>query len=121
MKTKKFWIIVCILIFAAGIIGSLWLLLRPHGQTVNIIQNGTVLYTIDLSQAEDQTIEVEYQGSRNIIQIQNHQICVIYAECPDHTCVKMGYLKSNAAPIVCLPNKLVISFAESDETDAEVK
>lgn len=121
MKTKKFWIIVCILIFAAGIIGSLLLLLRPHGQTVNIIQNGKVLYTIDLSQTENQTIEVEYQGSRNIIQIQNHQICVIDAECPDHTCVKMGYLKSNAAPIVCLPNKLVISFAESDETDAEVK
>lgn len=85
------------------------------------IQNGKVLYTIDLSQTEDKTIEVEYQGSRNIIQIQNHQICVIDAECSDHTCVKMGYLKSNAAPIVCLPNKLVIEFAESDETDAEVK
>lgn len=78
MKTKKFWIIVCILIFAAGIIGSLWQLLRPHGQTVNIIQNGTVLYTIDLSQTENQTIEVEYQGSRNIIQMQT-AVCV---NCP---------------------------------------
>lgn len=121
MKTKKFCIILCILIFTAGIIVSLWLLLCPHGQTVNIIQNGKILYTIDLSQAENQTIEVEYQGNRNIIQIQNHQICIIDAECPDHTCVKMGYLKSNAPPIVCLPNKLVISFAESGKTDAEVK
>lgn len=121
MKSKKLWIAVCIVIFLAGIIGSLWLIFRPHGQTVQIIQDGTVLYTIDLEKSEDQTIEVEYQGSRNMIQIYDQQICVIDAECPDHTCVKMGELRSSAAPIVCLPNKLVIKFAESDEIDAEVK
>lgn len=121
MKSKKLWITVCIVIFLVGIIGSLWLIFRPHGQTVQIIQDGTVLYTIDLEKSEDQTIEVEYQGSRNIIQIQDHQICVIDAECPDHTCVKMGELKSSAAPIVCLPNKLVVKFAETDDIDAEVK
>ncbi|MDE6103825.1 MAG: NusG domain II-containing protein, partial [Oscillospiraceae bacterium] len=49
------------------------------------------------------------------------KISVINAECPDQTCVKMGELKSSAAPIVCLPNKLVVKFAEIDEIDAEVK
>lgn len=121
MKSKKLWIAVCILIFVIGIIGSLWLIFKPHGQTVHIIQDGEVLYTIDLERSDDRIIEVEYQGRKNIIQIQDHQICVMDAECPDHTCVKMGELKSNAAPIVCLPNKLVIQFAESDEIDAEVK
>lgn len=91
------------MIFASGIIGSLWLLLRPHGQTFNIIQNGTVLYTIDLSNAENQTIEVEYQGSSNVIHIQDHQICVIDAECPAHICVKTGCLKLNAALLGYLP------------------
>lgn len=121
MKAKNVLLTICILIFLTGLIGSLWLIFKSHSQTVQIIQDGTVLYTIDLEKSEDQTIEVEYQGSKNVIQIQDHQICVIDAECPDHTCVKMGELKSSAAPIVCLPNKLVISFAESDETDAEVK
>lgn len=121
MKSKKLWIAVCIVIFLVGIIGSLWLIFKPHSQTVQIIQDGKVLYTIDLEKSEDQTIEVEYQGSKNVIQIQDHQICVIDAECPDQTCVKMGELKSSAAPIVCLPNKLVVKFAETDEIDAEVK
>ena len=121
MKSKKLWISVCIVIFLVGIIGSLWLIFRPHGQTVQIIQDGTVLYTIDLEKSEDQTIEVEYQGSKNVIRIQDHQICVIDAECPDQTCVKMGELKSSAAPIVCMPNKLVVKFAETDDIDAEVK
>lgn len=121
MKHKRLWVIICILIFAVGIIGSLYLIFRPHGHMVNIIQDGEILYTIDLEQAEDQMIEIEYQGSKNLIRIQEHQICVIDAECPDQTCVKMGELKSNATPIVCLPNKLVIEFAENDDIDAEVK
>lgn len=121
MKHKKNWITVCILIFTVGIIGSLYFIFRPHGQIVNIIQDGEILYTIDLEQAEDQMIYIEYQGSKNVIRIQKHQICVIDAECPDQTCVKMGELKSNATPIVCLPNKLVIEFAENDDIDAEVK
>lgn len=121
MKAKNVLLTVCILIFLTGLIGSLWLIFKPHSQTVQIIQDGKILYTIDLEKSEDQTIEVEYQGSKNVIQINNHKISVIDAECPDQTCVKMGELRSSAAPIVCLPNKLVIKFAESDEIDAEVK
>lgn len=121
MKYKKIWITVCIVIFTVGIIGSAWMIYKPHAQTVNIIQDGKILYTIDLEHSEDRIIELEYKGSKNIVQIKNHQICVIEADCPDNTCVKMGELKSSAAPIVCLPNKLVIEFTESDGIDAEVR
>lgn len=69
MKAKNVLLITCILIFLTGLIGSLWLIFKPHSQTVQIIQDGTVLYTIDLEKSEDQTIEVEYQGSKNVIQI----------------------------------------------------
>lgn len=119
MKHKKIWITVCILIFAVGIIGSLWIIFRPHGKTVNVIQDGNILYTIDLQQAENQIIEVEYQGRKNIICIENHEIFMSEADCPDHTCIKTGKLSNY--PIVCLPNKLVIEYAENNNTDAEVK
>jgi hypothetical protein len=121
MKSKKLWITVCIIIFLIGIAGSLWVIFKPHGQTIRIVQDGKTLYTIDLSNSSDRTIEVEYHGSKNIIEIKNHKICVKEADCPDQTCVKMGELESNAAPIVCLPNKLVIEFTESDDVDAEVR
>ncbi|MDE6848976.1 MAG: NusG domain II-containing protein [Ruminococcus sp.] len=121
MKTKNILIIVCIFVFTAGLIGSLWLIFRPHGQTVQIIQDGKVLYTIDLEKSDDRTVETDYNGSKNIITIRNHQISVTGADCPDHTCIKMGELKSTATPIVCLPNKLVIKFIETDDIDAEVK
>ncbi|MBQ2093605.1 MAG: NusG domain II-containing protein, partial [Ruminococcus sp.] len=37
------------------------------------------------------------------------------AECPDKTCVNMGWLSSASMPIVCLPNHLVIEFAAGYE------
>lgn len=121
MKHKKTLILACIIVFLIGIVCSILMIIKPHGQTVQIIQNGEILYTINLEESDDQTIEVEYKGNRNIIQIQNHGICIIDAKCPDKTCVKMGELKSSATPIVCLPNKLVIKFVEKDDIDAEVK
>lgn len=121
MKSKNILILICILIFITGLIGSLWIIFKPHSQIVQIIQDGNVLYTIDLYQSEDKIIEVDYNGSKNNIQIKNHQICVKDAECPDKVCVNMGQLKSGTAPIVCLPNKLIIQFVQTEEFDAEVK
>lgn len=118
MKAKNILIIACILIFLTGIIGSLWMIFKPHGQTVQIIQDGEILYTFDLSKSEDRIIETEYNGSKNIIEIRNHQIRVKEAECPDQTCVKMKELKSGASPIVCLPNRLIIKFADTNDVDA---
>ena len=90
----------------------------PHSQTVQIIQDGSVLYTIDLSQKSDREIQVEYKGRTNVIQIHNGKIRMLEAECPDHTCIQMGWLDS-AASIVCLPNHLVIQFAPfQDSVDA---
>lgn len=119
MKSKKLWIAVCIVILVLGIIGSLWQILKPYGHTVHIIQDGNILYTIDLENAGNQIIEVEYQGRKNRIQIENHEIFVSEAECPDHTCIKLGKLTNS--PIVCLPNKLIIEFTGTDDIDAEVK
>lgn len=121
MKTKNILITVCIIIFILSIIGSIFMILKPHGQTVQIIQDGKVIYTIDLDNSDDRTIIMEYKGSKNIISIKNHQIYMEDAECPDNTCVKMGFLKSSASPIVCLPNKLIIRFADNENTDAEVR
>lgn len=89
-----------------------YLFLKPTGTWVEIIQDEDVLYTINLAEAENQIIEVEYEGRKNIIKIQEGTICVQKADCPDHTCVSMGRLASKALPIVCLPNRLTVRFAD---------
>ena len=111
MKRKKWPLILFFALLAAGIAGSLPVLCRPEGRIVEIARDGEVLYRLDLDRAEDQTFEITYEGRTNTVEIRDHRIRMEEAECPDQTCVKMGWLES-AAPIVCLPNHLLIRFAD---------
>ena len=121
MKNKVL-ILICGLIFLVGIIGSVWMLKAPHDTQVNIVQDGKILYTFDLSAEEDQTLTVEYEDRINTVQIQDGKIRMLEAECPDKTCVHMGWLESGTLPIVCLPNHLSIEFADTaKDIDAVVK
>lgn len=115
-KNKKavfFVAIVCIILFLGGVGGSIWNLTRSHGKQVEILQDGEVMYSLDLEQAEDQTFTVTYEGRTNVIEIQNHKIRVREADCPDQICVQMDWL--DAAPIVCLPNHLTIQYTDGKD------
>ena len=79
---------------------------------IEIVQDGEVLYTLDLHKEQDHSMRIEHDGSYNLITIRNGEIFMEDAGCPDHTCMKMGVLREANLPIVCLPNKLVIRFAE---------
>ena len=113
-KRKAVYIVaaLCALIFLGGIGGMIWNLTRSHGRQVEILQDGKILYTLDLVQAEDQTFTVTYGGRSNEIEIRDHQIRVKAADCPDQICVHMDWLE--AAPIVCLPNRLSIQYADGE-------
>ena len=102
----------CAVLFLGGIGGMIWNLTRSHGRQVEILQDGKILYTLDLTQAEDQTFTVTYGGRSNEIEIRDHQIRVKAADCPDQICVHMDWME--AAPIVCLPNRLSIQYADGE-------
>lgn len=106
------------LLFIFGVIGTLLLLRSPALNVVEITRDDEVLYTFDLTAAQDQVIRVDYNDSYNLIEIKDGQIRVREAGCKDNTCVKMGWL-SSSAPVVCLPNHLVIRFSsQQDGIDA---
>lgn len=113
-KRKSTYILaaLCVLVFLGGIGGMIWNLTRSHERQVEILQDGKILYTVDLDRAEDRTFTVTYEGRTNEIEIRNHQIRVKAADCPDQICVHMDWLES--APIVCLPNHLSIQYADGE-------
>lgn len=115
MRQKKWPFALAGIFLTVGILGSFLVLQKPHTSMVEIVQDGQVLYRLDLAQELDQVLEIEYEGRVNTVEIKNHQIRVLEAECPDNTCVHMSWLDS-AAPIVCLPNHLVIQFADTNES-----
>ena len=112
---NKIIIIIAALIFAAGVAGSMIILNAPKKNTVIIKSDGKILYTLDLSREPDRTFEIKTDRGENTVEIKDGKIRVLSADCPDKTCVRMGWLESSAMPIVCLPHKLVIEFAAADD------
>lgn len=80
---------------------------------IEIIQDGEVLYTMNLSDEENRTFTIiSADGSSyNTVTISDGQICISDAGCSDRICMKTGVLRTGI-PIVCLPNKLIIRFCE---------
>ena len=110
MKKTRIIVIIIVLIFAAALAGSLMIWCNPRGNVVNIRSGGEMICSIDLSEAEDCEFDVNYSGGVNTIEIKDHMIHVKEADCPDGICIKTGWIggEKGAAPIVCLPNRLVI-------------
>ena len=115
MKTRT-WIILLSVLVLGSLIACLPLLRSgPSGQA-EIASGGRVIATVDL--AVDQTFTIPApEGGSNTVTVKNGAIAVTEADCPDHYCMARGFC-SGGTPIVCLPNRLVISFAGDQEVDA---
>ena len=118
MKHRIILIIIAV-IFILGVVGSVLVLTAPSASVVRVVSHGEVIRTIDLSTAEDMAFTIESDGHHNTVEVKDHRIRVTDADCPDQTCVRMGWLSSSAMPIVCLPHELVIEFVtDSGDIDA---
>ena len=117
MKTK-YWIgsIALLLVVCLGL--SLWLLADTAPAThVQIHSEGKLLYTLPL--AVDTQITVTTDRGTNVITVKEGKVAVTQASCPDHHCMNRGFCNSGAQ-IVCLPNRLVLTFTENQDVDAVI-
>lgn len=107
-------ILICVIaVFAVSAAISLYMLRPANSKMVSVIRDNEVLYSFDLSTAENQTIRIDYEGGGyNIVEIKNGEILISEADCPDKTCVKTGTLKSEEIPVVCLPHHLILRFSD---------
>ena len=107
--TNRTWI----LLFAALalVLAAVWFLLpKKTAGTAGIYVDGVLVQTV--SPDENQTVTVEGPAGKNVIAVENGEIFVQEADCPDGVCVKHGSLSKNGTPIICLPNRLVIRWME---------
>lgn len=103
-------------IIAAVILISLAPLLflpKSEGRTVIITWHGQEIYRGDIG--KDETI-VTPDGLNTIV-IKDGAVRMQSAECRDHICVKSGSA-TPARPIVCLPNRVVVTVTGTEEVDS---
>lgn len=109
MKTKH-WIMVFV---GLALVLLAILLLRPkQSGLVGIYRDGRLIETVDLT--KDRTIPLDGTAGGATAAVQDGEIYMESAECPDQICVEHGPLHPGGTPIVCLPNRLSIQWIERD-------
>ena len=93
-----------------------WVLFREEEKNSALVySNGELIQTIDLTQ--DAEYRIDYGDAWNILTVRDHMIHVSCASCASQDCVN-DRKRNCGAPIVCLPNRLVIKFADDEALDA---
>lgn len=95
---------------------------EPNKKTAEIYQDGTLLYTIDLNTVTD-SYELTVTGDNNaynVILVEQGQISMKEASCPDKLCVHMGKIHNASLPVTCLPNKVVIRIVPDTDNGNDI-
>lgn len=119
LKTKT-WIGIISALLAVSILSAVLIFSeRSDSLSVQVLQNGKCIKEIDLNKVTQPfTFTVEDpDGGSNKILVEPGRIRMEEADCPDQICVKRGWLSDSAAPIVCLPHKLVIQPVSKNDLD----
>ena len=117
MKTRT-WIILfaALLLLCSGL--SFYLLMpKEAAGFARITSHGQVIKTVSLHL--DQQFTIEAENGFNTVTVKDGKIAVTDASCPDHYCMHRGYCNSGT-DIVCLPNRLVITFLGEQDIDMVV-
>lgn len=103
--------------------GSAIALLKPvksSGTTAKIYRDGVCVYSVELSGVKaPYTLRFKGENGYNTVLVENGRICVCEADCPDKICVHQGWISESGAPVVCLPNKLVIKIEKGAAQDID--
>lgn len=107
-------------LLAAAVAGSAVFILLQRGRApapvARISRDGVLLEEIDLSRVDEPySLTLEDESGRNVLSVERGRVRVSEADCPDQVCVKQGWVSNGAAPIVCLPHKLVVELAGTEE------
>lgn len=82
-----------------------------------IYQDGRLIKSLDLNSCGDMIFTISgNNGCYNTIEVQDGRIRITSASCPDKICVNQGFIDSPLLPITCLPNKVVITLHEAEDS-----
>ncbi len=100
------------------LIGSVVWLLLPKNETADVTAQlwveGELKQSIYLPEADDGDFTLEEYGHNVTLSIQDHAIRFLESDCPDHRCVKNGWLRRVGDQSTCLPNRVSLILVESD-------
>ena len=112
---KNDWILVAVILVVAGIGFLIYTNLgRQTAGIVKVTVDGEVFGTYSLKKEH----EIEINDTNRLI-IEDGQVDMVEADCPDQICVEHISISKNKETIVCLPNKVVVEIVGGEDAEMD--
>ena len=119
MKKKDIIFLVVVFIGLAGIAAGFYLTHQDTGASVEVIVDGAIYGTYPLD--VDKEIPIQKDGkTTNLLVIKDGKADVTEADCPDKLCVHQKAISKTNETIVCLPDKVVITIENGEDSGIDV-
>lgn len=121
--SNRTWLLILAAVMALCALAAALVFSRaPRGSVAVVTLDGVEVHRVDLKTVDEgYTLSFTGQsGITNVVEVAPGEIRVREATCPDRVCVRQGWIKNGVAPIVCLPNRLVIEITSGGDADAVV-
>lgn len=116
-KNDRIFLCVVFLVLAAAA-AVFYLTQGNHGAQVKVTVDGDLYGTYSLN--ENQEIRIQKDGViTNVLVIKDGTADITEADCPDRLCVHQRAISKTKETIVCLPNKVVVEVAGSEESELD--
>lgn len=93
-------------------------LTKRSGTEVVVSIDGVEAYSFPID--EDLEFEITgFNGGTNILVIQDGEVYLKEASCPDKLCVHMGKISKEGQSIICLPNRVVVEIRDAGNVKNE--
>lgn len=118
-KADKIIIGVLLILSIIGVGLSIFVFPIAANQVAEITVDGKLVKTIPLREGYQQEFRVGTEEQYNIIKVENGNIRVVEANCPDQLCIRTGWISHLPQQIVCLPYRMVIKIVSSSPSDID--
>ncbi len=118
MKKGDFILIALLIIGAVALSQWLGFSKALAATEVQIVRDGEVIEKYVIDKNFSKTVDISYGEYHNTIVIENGEVKMQEANCPDQLCVKSHAISKDGEMIVCLPHKLYVKMVANDSSDA---
>lgn len=106
--SNKFWVTIFLIVLLLSVLVIFFTAGSP-GTSVHIYQDGNLVKELNISATiQPQSFPIESEWGKNIVAVETGRVRMLYADCPDLTCVHQGWVSESSMPIICLPHRLVV-------------
>lgn len=86
-----------------------------NSKTAYIYSNNKLVGEYVLTDDYKDVVKIESETGYNIMHIEDGQIWIHEASCPDKICIYQGKISKNGEMIVCIPNRMFIKIVDENE------